>query len=169
MPGPGRRPAHQTHGATVKPAHRMLPHWCRRGADCEANAFGRPPGLRKDGRARVTGAACYVDDMRIRGLLHGRTIRSEIACGELLGTRLEGDRRGFTVVDHRDIPGRNVIALIADDQRARGPRDPARGEPSCCSRMKTGETLFGATVRLDCRPGKPVLDPLASTCRSRTF
>ena len=120
--------------------------------------------LRKDGRARVTGAACYVDDMRIRGLLHGRTIRSEIACGELLGTRLEGDRRGFTVVDHRDIPGRNVIALIADDQPCLVDREIRHaGEPVLLLAHEDRETLFGATVRLDCRPGKPVLDPLAST------
>ena len=49
-------------------------------------------------------------------MLHGRTIRSTIPRGRISGVRLDFDTAGFTVVDHRDIPGRNVVALIDDDQ-----------------------------------------------------
>ena len=68
--------------------------------------------LRKEGAAKVTGEARYIDDLSFPGLLHGRTIRSTVACGEIAAVRLGFDTAGFTVVDHRDIPGRNVVALI---------------------------------------------------------
>lgn len=60
---------------------------------------------RKEGPARVTGEARYVDDLRFPGMLHGRTIRSSIARGRVTGVSLDFDTTGFTVVDHRDIPG----------------------------------------------------------------
>ncbi|MBI4879962.1 MAG: xanthine dehydrogenase family protein [Planctomycetes bacterium] len=71
---------------------------------------------RKDGVAKVRGTARYVDDMTFPGMLHARTIRSTIACGEVLAVRHALEEQGFTVVTARDIPGENVIALIADDQ-----------------------------------------------------
>ena len=71
---------------------------------------------RKDGPAKVGGTAKYVDDLTFPGMLHGRTIRSTIPCGRLTSLHLDCDTTGFTVVTHRDIPGRNVVALIADDQ-----------------------------------------------------
>src|ERR1043166_7370734 len=49
-------------------------------------------------------------------MLHGRTIRSSIPRGRVTAIALGFDRAGFTVVDHRDIPGENCIALIERDQ-----------------------------------------------------
>src|SRR5262245_6593043 len=72
--------------------------------------------LRKEGASKVTGRAQYVDDLTFPGLLYGRTIRSTIPAGDITVARFVGDREGFTIVDHRDIPGRNVVALIDDDQ-----------------------------------------------------
>jgi len=74
---------------------------------------------RKEGVAKVTGAARYVDDLSFPGMLHGATVRSTISRGEILSIRHDFDRDGFTVVDFRDIPGRNVVALIEDDQPKR--------------------------------------------------
>ena len=71
---------------------------------------------RKEGMDRATGAARYADDLRFPGMLVGRTIRSSIACGRVTGVTLDFDVAGFTVVDHRDIPGENCIALIEKDQ-----------------------------------------------------
>src|SRR5262245_60368353 len=71
---------------------------------------------RKEGLARATGAAVFADDLRFPGMLHGRTVRSSVARGRLTGHTLGFDPAGFTVVDHRDIPGENVIALIERDQ-----------------------------------------------------
>ena len=39
-----------------------------------------------------------------------------MAAGEVGEIRYNFDRDGFTVVDHRDIPGRNIVALIDEDQ-----------------------------------------------------
>ena len=73
---------------------------------------------RKEGRGKVTGAALYVDDVAPAGMLHGVTVRSTVARGRIAGIRF--DRAfpwdEFVVVTAADIPGRNVVTLIADDQ-----------------------------------------------------
>ena len=53
---------------------------------------------------------------RFPNLLHARTIRSTIPAGEIAAIRFNFDTAGFTIVDYRDIPGRNIVALIEDDQ-----------------------------------------------------
>ena len=67
---------------------------------------------------KVTGRALYVDDLRVPGMLHGRTVRSTIAHGRIKRIQLDPafDWRDLVVADHRDIPGENVVALIEDDQ-----------------------------------------------------
>ena len=67
---------------------------------------------------KVTGRALYLDDLSVPGILHGRTVRSTIARGRIRSIELDPafDWSGVVVVDHRDIPGENVVALIADDQ-----------------------------------------------------
>ena len=74
--------------------------------------------IRKEGRGKVTGIARYVDDLRFPGMLHGVTVRSKIARGRIRSIAFEGpipwDQ--FTIVTAADIPGRNVVALILDDQ-----------------------------------------------------
>ena len=67
---------------------------------------------RRDGTEKVTGTARYVDDLVFPGMLHGRTVRSTIACGRIRAVNLLFDQAGFTVVDHRDIPGRNTVAPL---------------------------------------------------------
>jgi CO/xanthine dehydrogenase Mo-binding subunit len=73
---------------------------------------------RKEGRDKVTGRAQYVDDMRLPGMLYGATVRSQVPRGKIktitFGPGIAWDE--FVVVTARDIPGKNVIALIADDQ-----------------------------------------------------
>ena len=72
--------------------------------------------LRKEGHEKVTGLARYIDDIRFDDVLYVRTIRSTVAAGEIADISYDFDRTGFTVVDHRDIPGRNIVALIEEDQ-----------------------------------------------------
>src|SRR5437660_6251548 len=71
---------------------------------------------RKEGAAKVAGTARYIDDVSFPGLLYGRTVRSTVPCGDIAGIRCNFETSGFTIVDYRDIPGRNVVALIDDDQ-----------------------------------------------------
>src|SRR5437773_4221294 len=84
----------------------------------------RPPASvgrsvpRIEGTDKVTGRALYVDDLRVPGVLHGRTVRSTIARARIQRVSLDPafDWSGVTVADHRDIPGENLVALIEDDQ-----------------------------------------------------
>ncbi|HUL80209.1 MAG TPA: xanthine dehydrogenase family protein molybdopterin-binding subunit [Vicinamibacteria bacterium] len=115
---------------------------------------------RKEGLAKAQGRARYVDDLRFPGMLYGRTIRTAIPCGELLAVRLDFDPAGFTVVDHRDVPSRNVVALIQDDQPFLVEREIRHAEePVLLLAHEDRDTLRSASVHLDCRPSEPVLDP----------
>lgn len=78
--------------------------------------------FRVDGKAKVTGEALYIDDLRIPDTLWGMTIRSKVARGKIRSITYDPtfDWTGITCVDHRDIPqeGKNIVALIEDDQPA---------------------------------------------------
>ena len=73
---------------------------------------------RKEGREKVTGAAQYVDDLTFPDMLYGITVRSPIARGRIRGIHFGDDIPWdeFTIVRAKDIPGKNCIALIVDDQ-----------------------------------------------------
>jgi len=73
---------------------------------------------RKEGREKVTGRAKYVDDLTFPGMIRGTTVRSSIARGRITAIRFEPEIpwSEFTIVTARDIPGKNCIALILDDQ-----------------------------------------------------
>jgi CO/xanthine dehydrogenase Mo-binding subunit len=115
--------------------------------------------LRKEGVEKVTGRARYLDDLSFPNLLYGRTVRSTIPAGEIAGVRCQFDRNGFTVVDYRDIPGRNVVALIDDDQPCLAERVVRHvAEPVILLAHADRETLAGAAVDIEYRPGKPNYD-----------
>ncbi|MGB7847369.1 MAG: xanthine dehydrogenase family protein molybdopterin-binding subunit [Candidatus Acidiferrum sp.] len=73
---------------------------------------------RKEGREKVTGSARYVDDLAFPEMIYGVTVRSSIARGRILGIRFEdGIPWGeFTIVTAKDIPGKNCVALLIEDQ-----------------------------------------------------
>ena len=74
--------------------------------------------LRKEGRAKVTGQALYVDDVTPAGMLHGVTVRSPVARGRIKSITFDPavPWDEFVVVTAADIPGRNLVKLIVDDQ-----------------------------------------------------
>ena len=74
--------------------------------------------IRKEGRGKVTGAAQYVDDLCLPGMIHGATVRSTIPRGRIKSIAFEGSIQWdeFTIVTAADIPGKNVVALILNDQ-----------------------------------------------------
>jgi len=80
---------------------------------------------RKEGYDKVTGRAQYVDDMTLPGMLYGATVRSHIPRGRIrkitFGPGIAWDE--FVVVTAQDIPGKNVIALIAEDQPCLADKD----------------------------------------------
>jgi CO/xanthine dehydrogenase Mo-binding subunit len=73
---------------------------------------------RKEGREKVTGSARYVDDLSFPGMLHGVTVRSPAARGRIRAIHFADGIpwHEFTVVTAQDIPGKNCIALLIEDQ-----------------------------------------------------
>ena len=73
---------------------------------------------RKEGREKVTGRAKYVDDLKFAGMLYGTTVRSPVARGKILvihfAPGIPWDE--FTIVTAKDIPAKNCITLLIDDQ-----------------------------------------------------
>ena len=123
--------------------------------------------LRKDGFDKVTGAARYIDDLSFPHLLHARTIRSTIASGDIRRIAFPFDTSGFTIVDHRDIPGRNVVALIDDDQPCLVERTVRHAaEPIVLLGHEDRERLLTADVEVEYAPSTPIVDPERSP---RTF
>ena len=74
--------------------------------------------LRKEGFEKLTGAARYVNDITLEGMLFGKTVRSRIPRGRIKTINFDPDYDWSRVViaDYRDIPGENYVALIENDQ-----------------------------------------------------
>ena len=119
---------------------------------------------RKDGIGKATGAARYADDIVLPGMLHGRTIRSTIPCGRVRSVTLDFDTTGFTIVDHRDIPGSNIVDLIAQDQPFLVEREIRHlAEPILLLAHEDRETLNAARVSIEYEEEAPLFDPEQST------
>lgn len=122
---------------------------------------------RKDGDAKVTGAAKYVDDLTFPGMIYGATIRSTIARGRIVARHatLPPD---FVVADYRDIPGPNYVALIDPDQPCLAVDEIRHAaEPVMVVGHADKHALVGIDrrVTIACEPLEPTFDPERSdTC-----
>ncbi len=76
------------------------------------------PVQRKEVLGKLTGTAVYVDDLHVAGMLHGATIRSTIPRGTIESITFEEGVPWdeFVIVTADDIPGKNAVSLINDDQ-----------------------------------------------------
>jgi len=118
---------------------------------------------RKEGRDKVSGTSRYIDDLSFPGLLHARTIRSTIPAGAIADISFPFDTSGFTIVGFNDIPGRNIIALIDDDQPCLAERAIRHvAEPILILAHEDRDRLRTADVRIAYRGGTPNYDPSAS-------
>jgi CO/xanthine dehydrogenase Mo-binding subunit len=73
---------------------------------------------RREGPEKLCGLTRYIDDYALPGCLHGVTLRSSIPHGTIRALTFDPafDWSSFVIVTAKDIPGRNRVALIADDQ-----------------------------------------------------
>ena len=135
--------------------------------------MGRAVGAnvrRKDGDAKVTGAAKYIDDMSFPGMMFGATVRSTIPHGDIAArhVRLSGD---FVVADYHDIPGKNYVALIDPDQPCLAEHLVRHvAEPIVLVAHADRPRLLGLDkqVSFEYRERAPIYDPEASdTCFKR--
>jgi CO/xanthine dehydrogenase Mo-binding subunit len=73
--------------------------------------------LRKEGRAKVLGAAQYIDDQSLPGMWFGATVRSSVARGRIRSVTFSPDIdwSEFCIVRAADIPGENTIVHLTKD------------------------------------------------------
>ena len=73
--------------------------------------------IRKEGLAKVTGRARYVDDITVPNMWHGATVRSTIARGRITSITYDPaiDWSQYTIVTAADIPGENCIIHLTKD------------------------------------------------------
>ena len=110
---------------------------------------------RREGRAKVTGRARYVDDLTFPGMLHGATVRSPVPRGRITTIAFDPaiDWSAFTIVGAADgsgcanaAPGTAPSAITAAAMEAttaligppaEGPGDPLRGDVKPARRART--------------------------------
>jgi CO/xanthine dehydrogenase Mo-binding subunit len=73
------------------------------------------PIPRPDGVQKAGGAAAYISDYPHDGALTARFYRSAFSRGRILRVRLPEIPEGYYVVDHKDVPAANHVALIKTD------------------------------------------------------
>ena len=121
---------------------------------------------RVDGPAKLRGTARFVDDLAFPGMLHAGTVRSPAARGRIKHVHFDPavDWSDFVIVDHRDVPARNEIKLIENEQPALA-ADVVRHlhEPVILLAHRSPRKLRAAlrAVRVEVDPLPAVLDPLA--------
>jgi CO/xanthine dehydrogenase Mo-binding subunit len=105
---------------------------------------------RKDGIGKATGSARYADDLVFPGMLHGRTIRSTVPRGRIKSIRLDFDTNGFTIVDYRDVPAKNAVDLMSQDQPFLAEKEVRHmAEPILLLAHADREKLLAAKVLID--------------------
>src|SRR5213594_2932878 len=118
---------------------------------------------RREGGDKVTGRACYTDDLIVPGAWYGKTIRSTVPRGRIRSITLDPafDWQRVVVVTADDIPGDNVVHLIRDDQPVLAPKGGEirhKEEPILLLAAAHRGTLEEAArhVRIELEPLPPV-------------
>lgn len=115
---------------------------------------------------RVTGAGLFADDLSYTGMLHAAVVRSPVARGRILSLDTEdclGIDGVVAIFTARDIPGRNCIPIVFDDQPFLAEKFVNYvGEPVAVVVAEDRLTARAAasSVRLELEELSPLLDPL---------
>jgi CO/xanthine dehydrogenase Mo-binding subunit len=138
-------------------------------ADVPTRGRASAAPLRREGPEKLTGLAKYADDLVFPGAWYGATIRSTEPHATLLDIELDDafDWSRVVLVTAADIPGDNVVSLIADDQPVLVPIDGEirhQAEPVALVAAADRSTLREARRHINLRtnPLAPVFDPLTS-------
>jgi CO/xanthine dehydrogenase Mo-binding subunit len=125
--------------------------------------------LRREGPAKLTGAAKYTDDLVVPGAWFGATIRSTDAHATFAALEQDPDFdwSAVVVVTAADIPGENVVSSIKADQPILVPiggEIQHHAEPLALLAAPDRATLRAArhAIRARTESLTPVFDPLAS-------
>ncbi len=74
------------------------------------------PVKRFDFDEKISGKARYCADIKLPGMLYARTMRSNRPRARIAAVQIPALPSGYYIIDHRDIPGRNVVPIVYDDQ-----------------------------------------------------
>lgn len=123
--------------------------------------------LRRDGAAKVSGAAVYVDDIKVDGCLYGATVRSPHAHAIIRKLALdpEYDWTGISVVTATDIPGKNTVLLMTEDQPVLAEqvvRHVAEAVALVAAPTRDRALEAARHVQVTYKPLPPLLDPRLS-------
>jgi CO/xanthine dehydrogenase Mo-binding subunit len=72
--------------------------------------------IKKDHIEKVSGSATYIADVKKEGLLQAKILRSLKAKAVIKEIRIPVLPEGYYVVDYKDVPGINRVAIIVNDQ-----------------------------------------------------
>jgi len=129
---------------------------------------GRAAGLplRREGPAKLTGAAKYTDDLVFPGAWYGTTIRSTEARAKLVAIELDPDVdwSKAVVATAADIPGDNIVASIKEDQPLLVPvggeiRHHAEAVALLAAADRETLRQLKGRIKLVTEPLEPVFDP----------
>ncbi len=125
--------------------------------------------LRREGPAKLTGAALYADDMVVPGAWYGATIRSTRARARFDGLVQDPafDWSSVVLVTAADIPGDNIVASIKSDQPILVPIGGEimhHAEPLALIAAPDRATLRAArhAINVEVTPRRAIFDPLDS-------
>ena len=108
-----------------------------------------PP--RRDAQEKILGQAVYVDDLQPEGILYGATVRTRLPDGALESvlTNPDWDWSDFVIVTASDIPGKNAVKLLEDDQPILVERQYRHvGEPVLLLAHPSRERLHAALAQI---------------------
>lgn len=74
------------------------------------------PVNKTDNSEKISGTACYIDDMRLPGMLYAKTLRSDRARARIKAVNIPSLPDGYFIVDKNDVPGMNRVKIILNDQ-----------------------------------------------------
>ncbi|MDF2592240.1 MAG: xanthine dehydrogenase family protein [Clostridia bacterium] len=74
------------------------------------------PVKREDVSEKLLGTACYIGDLKLEDMMYARTLRSTEPRARLISIKYPEMPLGYFVVDRKDVPGKNIIKMIIDDQ-----------------------------------------------------
>jgi len=71
---------------------------------------------RFDFEDKISGEAIYTPDVHIEGMIYAKTLRSKVPRAKIVSIQIPTLPEGYFIVDHHDIPEKNVIPVVFDDQ-----------------------------------------------------
>lgn len=70
---------------------------------------------KEDHAEKVSGSSTYVNDIKMDHMLYAKTVRSTLAKAKIIKIEIPELPKGYFIVNHKDIPGKNVVNMIFED------------------------------------------------------